>query len=48
MDLDVFILPNSVGSIGRLIFDGGIPPAIEVEDVRGGGEIEPCAACFER
>src|SRR6266851_9843904 len=41
-------LPDTEGTVRRLILDGGVPPAVEVEDVVGGGQIEPCAACLQR
>lgn len=46
VDEDVLLLADAEGAIGGLIFDGGIPPTIEVDDVAGGGEIEAGAAGF--
>jgi hypothetical protein len=34
-------LADAVGAIGCLILDGRVPPAIEVEDVAGVGQVEP-------
>ena len=41
-------LADAKRAIGRLILDRRIPPAIEMHDVRGGGEVEPGAAGLER
>ena len=40
-------LPDAEGAIGGLILDRGIPPAVEVHDVRGRGEVEAGAAGFQ-
>ena len=37
----VALLPDPEGAVGRLVFDGGVPPAVEMHDMRGGGQIEP-------
>ena len=29
----VALLTDAVGAVGRLVFDGGVPPAVEVDDV---------------
>jgi hypothetical protein len=34
------VLPEAVRAVGRLLLDGRVPPAVEVEDVVRGGEIE--------
>ena len=47
MYLDIFGLTDAEGAIGGLVFDGGVPPAVEVEYVVGAGEVEADAACFE-
>ena len=41
-------LADAEGAIGGLVLDGGVPPAVVVEDVRGAGEVEAEAAGFER
>ena len=48
VDHDGFCLTDAVGTVGRLIFDSGIPPWIHVNDVVGRGEIQTGAAGFER
>jgi len=35
----VALLPNSVGAVGRLVFDRRVPPAIEMHDMRGAGQV---------
>jgi hypothetical protein len=42
------VLADAVGAVGGLIFDGGVPPRVEQEDVVGGGEVEAGAAGLER
>jgi hypothetical protein len=37
-----------VGAVGRLRLDGGVPPAVEVEDVIGGRQVQAEAAGAER
>jgi hypothetical protein len=46
-DGDGAALADAVAAIGGLIFDGGVPPGIEVDDGVGGGEVEASAASFE-
>lgn len=41
------LLSDSVGSVGCLIFHGGVPPRIHVDDVVGGGQVETGSTCFE-
>src|SRR5207245_4246770 len=41
-------LPEAEGAGGRLVLARRVPPAIEVDDVRGGGEIETGAPRLER
>src|SRR3569833_1127074 len=48
VDEDVAGLADAEGAVRRLVLDGGIPPAVEVRDVRGGSEIEARATRFER
>ncbi len=48
MDLHIARLTNAERAIRRLILDGWVPPAIEVEHVVGSGEIEPGPARLER
>lgn len=47
MDEDCFGLTDAVGAVGGLVFDGGIPPAIVMEDVICAGEVEASAAGFD-
>ena len=42
------MLADAVGAIGRLIFDGGVPPAVDMHDVGGGGEVQSGAARLQR
>ncbi len=48
MHLHVTGLAHPVGAVGRLILDGGIPPAVEVEHMVSRCKIEPDTACFDR
>jgi len=48
MDLDSAGLADAVGAVGRLVFYGWVPPAVKVEDMRRGGEIETDTTGFER
>ena len=41
-------LADPVGAVGGLLLDRGVPPAVEVDDVVGAGEVEPGAAGLER
>ena len=41
-------LADAVGAVRRLILDGRVPPAVEVEDVVGGRQVEPEAAGAQR
>src|SRR5690606_20078931 len=43
VDQDGFVLPDAVGAIGGLVFDGGIPPRIVVDDGIRLGEGETAA-----
>ena len=40
VDLHLAVLTDAEGPVRRLVLDGGIPPAVEVEDVVGGREVE--------
>ena len=44
----VALLADAEGPIGRLVFDGGVPPAVEVDDVAGSREVQPRATGLER
>jgi len=48
VDEDGFVLADAVGSVGGLVFGGGIPPGVEVDDAIGRGEVEAGASSFER
>src|SRR5690606_12305989 len=41
-------LADAIGAVGCLVFDGRIPPAIEVEHVVGRGQIEARASGLDR
>jgi hypothetical protein len=47
MHEDIAFLADAEGAVGGLIFDGWIPPSIEVEDVTGGGQVEAGASGLE-
>jgi hypothetical protein len=40
----IAFLPDPKGTVGRLVLDGRIPPAVEVNDVRRGSQVEAGAA----
>ena len=40
-------LPDPVGAVGGLLLDGGVPPAVEVDDVVGPGQVQAGAAGLE-
>src|SRR6185312_17017346 len=42
------LLADAIRAVRRLALDGGVPPAIEVDHVAGGREIETGAAGFQR
>ena len=48
VDEHVLALAEAVGAVGCLLLDGGVPPAVEVEDVVRGREVEPAAAGADR
>ena len=48
VDEDVLVLAEPVGAVGRLLLDGGVPPAVEVEDVVRGGQVEAAPAGANR
>ena len=41
-------LADPVGAVGGLVLDRGVPPAVEVDDVVGAGQVEAGAARLER
>ena len=47
VDGDGAFLAHAVGAIGRLIFHGGVPPGIHVNDIIGSSEVESGPARFE-
>ncbi len=47
VDKDGLVLPDAVGAVGGLVFGGGIPPGVVVDDGVGGGEVEAGASCLE-
>src|SRR5690606_17498618 len=44
VDGNDLLLPNAVCAVGGLVFHGGVPPGIEVNDRVGGGQVETAAA----
>src|SRR5258705_13285594 len=44
MDLHALALADAEGPVCRLVLDGGVPPAIKVEDMAGARQIQPRAA----
>jgi hypothetical protein len=46
--LHVAVLTDAVGAVGRLGFDRRVPPEVEMDDVAGGGQVQPGAAGLER
>ncbi len=40
-------LADAVGAVGGLVFGGGVPPGVEMDDVVGPGQVEAGAARFE-
>src|SRR5271166_5293796 len=45
---DIPLLSNSECPISSLVLDRGIPPAVEVDDVTGGGQVQSGTAGLER
>ena len=48
VDLDVALLTDTEGAVGGLRFNGGVPPQIVMDDLRGGDEVEAGATSLER
>ena len=48
VDLHVLRLADPEGAVRRLLLDGRVPPAVDVEDVRGAREVEARPARAER
>ena len=44
---DFLGLADAVGAVDGLVFDGGVPPGIEEDDVAGGSQVQAEAAGFE-
>ena len=42
------LLADAEGAVGGLVLDGRVPPAVEVDDVRGRGQVQAGAAGLER
>ena len=40
MDEDGAVLADAVGAVGGLVFDRGVPPGVEKEDVVGGCQVQ--------
>ena len=48
VDEDVLVLADTVGAVGGLCLDGGVPLEVEVYDVACGSEVEAGAGGFQR
>ncbi len=48
VDEDVALLPDAEGAVGGLVLHGGIPPSVEMDHMRGGGEVQTRAARLQR
>ena len=44
----IAVLADAPGAVGGLVFHGGVPPAVEVDHMRGGGQVQSGAARLER
>ena len=47
IDGDGFLLSDAVGAVARLLFDGWVPPRVEMNHIVGGSQIETGAARLE-
>ena len=47
VDEDGFVLADTVGAVGSLIFGGGVPPGVEVDHGVGGSKVEAGATGFK-
>src|SRR6202011_1478582 len=45
---DILSLPDSEGPVSSLVFHSRIPPSVEMNNVGGGGQIEPGASRLDR
>ncbi|PKN04801.1 MAG: hypothetical protein CVU74_05070, partial [Deltaproteobacteria bacterium HGW-Deltaproteobacteria-9] len=48
MGQHIAMLADPPGTVGRLIFHRRVPPAIEMDDMRGSSQVQPGAASFQR
>src|SRR5205823_9170646 len=48
VDQHIPLLSDAEGPVGRLILDGRVPPAIKMDDVRSGRQIQAAPARLER
>ena len=48
MHQDIALLPDAKRPVRSLVLHGRIPPAVEVDDMAGGRQVQPGAACLER
>ena len=48
VDQHVALLADAEGPVGGLVLDGRVPPAVEVDHVRGGGQVQARAAGLQR
>ena len=47
LDEDGLLLTHAMRAVAGLVFDGRIPPGIEMEDVAGAGQIQACTSGLE-
>jgi hypothetical protein len=48
VNLNVRFLDDSEGTVGCLVLDGGVPPPVEMEDMVGCSQVQPCPTGLER
>ncbi len=48
VDQHVSLLADAERPVGRLVFNRRVPPAIEMDDVRGGGQVQAGPARLQR
>ena len=41
------LLPDAIGTVGGLLFDGRIPPRVQMDDVIGSRQIQPQSASLQ-
>jgi hypothetical protein len=48
VNLNVVLLTDSECTVRCLVLDGGVPPPLEMEDMIGGRQVQPCPHDLER